>query len=88
MTVAHGPGQSVDIAIVGGGLSGLYCALQLARRIKARATPTPIANSPTDNTASVSSEGPPTTAAAADSRYARGMPGSTKSRTGQSPCST
>lgn len=30
------PDTPVDIAIVGGGISGLYCALQLARRIKAR----------------------------------------------------
>src|SRR6187431_15019 len=30
------PSRSVDIAIVGGGISGLYCALKLARRIKAR----------------------------------------------------
>src|SRR5262245_41229896 len=31
-----GPGRTVDIAIVGGGISGLYSAWQLARRIKAR----------------------------------------------------
>src|SRR5262245_32790489 len=35
MTRAQDPERIVDIAIVGGGISGLYCALQLARRIKA-----------------------------------------------------
>jgi hypothetical protein len=30
------PETTVDIAIVGGGISGLYCALQLARRLEAK----------------------------------------------------
>lgn len=34
MTHAHPAEPRVDIAIVGGGISGLYCALQLARRIR------------------------------------------------------
>lgn len=34
MTAASHDTRRADIAIVGGGISGLYCALQLARRIK------------------------------------------------------
>ena len=34
MAVTSSADRDVDIAIVGGGISGLYCALQLARRIK------------------------------------------------------
>jgi hypothetical protein len=35
MTEGAKDARVVDIAIIGGGISGLYCALQLARRIKA-----------------------------------------------------